>query len=299
VTTLPTFNIAATGFSIRAAGASDAQACRMLLSAASVDAQCFAAIDGRHGLIVGAAAATTVCRPWPVPGPGVMIHVIPPCRGHGIGSQLCSALMRAVRQQGLHAIYAARKSPEESEETLGWRRLGFAPCETVQEHRLPLDEFVPRLAPIVERWRRRGRIPEEARIVPLYAADREQVLRLHLEHLGGERESLSQKLAGRGPGAFHPRYSRVLLVGDQMVGCLLAHRESRQAAIVDANVVIPKYRNGWANLWLKLEATQGALSLGITQFLFTTFEHYADTRSFSEKLGGAVTKKMVLMHRRL
>lgn len=271
----------------------------MLLSLAASDARCFAAIDGRHGLVVGAAAVMGACRQWPVPGPGVMIHVIPPCRGRGIGSQLGATLAEVVREQGMQAMYAARKSPEESEETLGWRRLGFTPCETVYEHQMPLDQFVPRLAPIVENWRRRGRIPLTARIIPLYAADRAEVLRLHLEHLGGDPESLSQKLAGRGTGAFHPRYSRVLMVEDRTVGCLLTHLEPRQAATVDANIVIPELRNGWANLWLKLEATQGALSLGITKFLFTTFDQYADTRSFSAKLGGVVTRKMVLMHRRL
>jgi hypothetical protein len=70
-------------------------------------------------------------------------------------------------------------------------------------------------------------------------------------------------------------------------------------ASVDANIVVPEFRNGWANLWLKLEATQGASSLGITHFHFTSFDHYEDTRSFTAKLGGVVTKTMFLMHRRL
>ncbi len=271
----------------------------MLLSAARVDASFLVAIDRRYGLAVGAAAVTAACRQWPLPGPGVMVHVIPPCRGQGIGSQLCSALMAAARRHGMGAIYAAHRTLEDGDETLGWRRLGFEPCETVQEHELPLDQFVPRLEPIIESCRRLGRIPAEARIVPLYAADREAVLQLHLEHLGGDRDSLSQKLAGRGPGAFHPRYSRVLYVGEQLAGCLLAHRESAEAAVVDANIVAPEFRNGWANLWLKLEATQGALALGITRFHFTSFDHYEDTRRFTAKLGGVVTKTKVLMHRRL
>jgi len=299
VTALPVFDIAADGFSLRTVHASDAQACRMLLPAVNAEASYLIAVDGRHGLVVGAAAVTAACRQWPVPGPGAMLHVIPPCRRFGIGSALCSALLAAVRRQGMGAIYAARRSLDEGEETLGWRRLGFTPCETVQEHQLPLDKFVPRLAPVIESCRRLGRIPPEARIIPLYAADRAQVLQLHLDHLGGERDSLAQRISGRGHGAFHPRYSRVLYVGDQLVGCLLAHRESSTVASVDANIVIPEFRNGWANLWLKLEATQGALALGITHFHFTSFDHYEDTRSFTAKLGGVVTKTMVLMHRRL
>jgi hypothetical protein len=52
-------------------------------------------------------------------------------------------------------------------------------------------------------------------------------------------------------------------------------------------------------VWLKLEATQGALSLGITHFHFTSFDHYADTRRFTEQLGGMTTKRWALMYRRL
>ncbi|MBL9166054.1 MAG: hypothetical protein JNL18_25260 [Planctomycetaceae bacterium] len=299
VTALPTFNIAASGFSVRAATATDAKACRMLLPTLGVDARWLVAIDRRHQLAIGAAAITAACRPWPVPGPGVMIHVIAPCRRQGVGAKLCAAVAAAARAQGFGAIYAAQKSLLEGEEALGWERLGFTPCETIEEHQLPLDQFEPRLQPLMDRFRRQGRIPADARIVPLYAADREQVLQLHLEHLGGDRESLLAKLAGRGSGAFHPRYSRVLLVGDRTVGCILAHRGSPTVAVVDADIVVPEFRGGWANLWLKLEATQGALSLGITHFHFTTFDHYADTRSFTAKLGGAVVKKFVLMHRRL
>ena len=203
------------------------------------------------------------------------------------------------REQGMGALYAVQKVEVGGDEAEGWRRLGFAPCETVKEHEMPLDQFVPRLEPLVEWFRSQGRIPPDARIIPLYAADPGRVLQLHLDHLGGDRGDLYQKICGRGAGAFHPRYSRVLMVGDQMAGCLLAHRGAQRAAIVDANIVIPEYRNGWANAWLKLEATRGALSLGIDQFLFTSFDQYADTRSFAAKLGGVVTRTLVLMHRPL
>jgi hypothetical protein len=120
---------------------------------------------------------------------------------------------------------------------------------------------------------------------------------LHLDELGGDRGELYHKLRGAGIGAFHPRYSRVLLVGDQTMGCILAHRRDQHTAVVDADIVHPRLRGGWANVWLKLEATRGALRLGIKQFQFTTFDHYTDTRSFSTKLGGATTRITVLMMR--
>ena len=40
-----------------------------------------------------------------------------------------------------------------------WAALGFSPCETVEYHELPLDQFEPQLAPLYERMRQRGKIP--------------------------------------------------------------------------------------------------------------------------------------------
>lgn len=126
-----------------------------------------------------------------------------------------------------------------------------------------------------------------------------EVLQLHLDHLGGDRETLARKLRGEGAGAFHPRYSRVLTRDGRVVGCILCHRRSQTVAVVDANVVAPELRSGWANVWLKLEATQLALALGITHFHFTSFDHYADTRSFTAKLGGVTTRRWAMMQRQL
>ena len=50
---------------------------------------------------------------------------------------------------------------------------------------------------------------------------------------------------------------------------------------------------------MKLEASRRAVMLGIKEFTFTSFEHYADTRSFTEKLGGTAIRKTVLMSRRI
>jgi hypothetical protein len=68
---------------------------------------------------------------------------------------------------------------------------------------------------------------------------------------------------------------------------------------VDANIVAPEIRGSWANVWLKLEATRGALKWGIRTFVFTTFDHYADTRSFTERMQGVTVKTTVLMYRPL
>jgi GNAT superfamily N-acetyltransferase len=293
------FNIELSGFSIRPAAAIDRTACRMLLGEFPEPSDRFVAVDGAQGLVVAAAGAAHALRTAPLVGPGVAVQVIEPCRRRRIATALVEALAEAARQRRAEALYSAQRVEFDGDAFRAWLGLGFDVCETVEQHELPLDQFVPRLAPLVEQLRQRGRIPPDARIVPLYAADPTAVLQLHLDHMGGDHGALQQKIRGVGPGAFHPRYSRVLMVGERVVGCILNHLESRTVAVVDATILIPEIRGGWANVWLKLEATQGALSLGITHFRFTSFDHYADTRRFTQRLGGTTTKRWALMVRRL
>ncbi len=270
----------------------------MLLPAMPQGSHALVAIDGAHGLVVGAAALTGVMRPLPLPGPGLMIHTIPPCRGQGVASALCKSAAAVARTQAAQALYAAQRVEFDGPEMEAWRRLGFEVCETVEEHEAPVAQFELRLAPLMERFRREGRIPDGAKIVPLYAANRDEVLQLHLTAMGGDRASLARKLSGQGSGAFHLRLSRVLLVDERVVGCVLAHRTSQSAFTVDATIVAPELRGGWANVWLKLEASRGAPP-GVTHFHYTSFDHYTDTRRFTEKLGGVTTLRQALMYRPL
>jgi GNAT superfamily N-acetyltransferase len=292
------FNIVRDGFTIHAAK-ERGRALRMLLPQLSEDAAYLVAVEGNGRRAIGAAGMTQSCRPQPYPGPGVLIEVIEPCRRHGVGRALLSGIVKLARQAfQAEAVYAARRVELGSEEMSHWKWMRFVPIETVQEHSLPIGQFESRLGPVFERMRAKGHIPAGARIVPLYQASAAAVMQLHLDHMGGNRRELYEKLQGYGVGVFHPRYSRVLLVDGRVRGCVLAHRADKDTAHVDANIVDPALRGSWANVWLKLEASRHALALGIKQFTFTSFDHYTDTRSFSEKLGGMATRTTALMVRR-
>ncbi len=282
---------------IRPAVAAHAKALRMLLPGMRELGAAFVAFESRGGRVVGAAAATNAVRPQPPCGPGVAIEIIPPCRRQGIARNLLSHLELAAAQSGAQALYSARRVEQESEAAVYWMNLGFTLHETVEIQRLPLDQFEPRLAPLLARMQQR--IPANAEIIPLYRSNLPAVLRLHLDNLGGDRGDIYRKLRGSGSAAFHPRYSRVLMVGGRVVGCILAHRKDKETAIVDADIVEPSLRGGWANVWLKLDATRGALRLGVKNFEFTSFDHYADTRSFTKKLGGTTVQTHILMIKRL
>jgi hypothetical protein len=171
------------------------------------------------------------------------------------------------------------------------------PVASVEDHDLPTERFEAELGPLFDRMQERGRIPVGASIVPLYEANPAAVLQLHLDQMGGDRGELYRKIRGIGAGAFHPRYSRVILIDGRVKGCILAHRVAADVAAVDANILDPEVRGGWANVWLKLEATRGAIRLGIKTFRFATFDQYTDTRSFTQRLGGETTRVMQLMYR--
>ena len=209
---------------------------------------------------------------------------------------ILARLAERAADTGAEALYAANKVDLGSDEMQAWAALGFSPCEKVEHHELPLDQFEPQLAPLYERMRKRGKIPSSARIIPLYEADVDAVAKLHLAQLGGDQTTLMKKLRGDVPGSFTARYSRVLLINDRVVGFILGHRVEGDVVHVDANVLAPEVRGGWANVWLKLEATRGGLKWGIKKFVFTTFDHYADTRSFTERLQGVTMRTTVLMY---
>ena len=276
----------------------DARALRMLLPQLRGGAASFVAIGGQDQQVIGAAAMTQSCRTQPHCGPGIAIEVIAPCRRQGIATALLTHLEKAARQAfDAQALYAAARVEDGSEAMQGWRWLGFEAIEKVEDHELPTARFESELGPLVDRMRAKGRIPADARIIPLYEANAAAVLQLHLDQMGGDRRELYRKIRGQGVGAFHPRYSRVLLVDGRVKGCILAHRAAADVAAVDANILDPSIRGGWANVWLKLEATRGAVRLGIKTFRFTTFDHYSDTRRFTERLGGVTTRTTYLMYR--
>lgn len=286
-------------FVIRPPQRSDAKAFRMLLPTVREAENRLVAIVGPDERVVAAAAATQSMRPKPPIGPGVDLHVIPPWRRRGIGRALLNELKESAAEREAEAIYAVQKVEAGTEEEQGWRHLGFEPLETVIYHELAVRTIESTIEPLYTWMREKGWIPEDAEIVALCDSDRDAVAELHLKVMGGQREALLSKMRGEGLGAYHPVYSRVLLVGSQTMGCILAHRESKEVAVVDANILDPSVRGGWANLWLKLEATRGARELGIDRFVYSTFDHYLDTRAFSEKLGGKETRRMLLMHCRL
>jgi hypothetical protein len=66
---------------------------------------------------------------------------------------------------------------------------------------------------------------------------------------------------------------------------------------VDANVLDPAVRMGWANVWLKVEAAESLLAAGIRTIRYFTFDRHTDTRRVSVRVGGRPVRTLVRMRR--
>lgn len=255
------------------------------------------AVERERQRVIGAAWATKAHRRRPPVGPGVAIHVAEPWRRQGVGRGLINALIAAVRPTGAAALYSAARVAPDSDAMRGWQWLGFSPADTVMTHTLTLDQLESQLVPMLARLAERNRLPSDFRTISLDLADRQAVLQLHLDHLGGNRADLERRLRGEGPTAFLQQESQVLLIDGEVKGCLIGHRKDAETMVVDANIVAPDVRGTWANMVLRLASARGVRPLGVTKVEFTTFDHYRDTRSFAEKLGGIARIASVLMFR--
>lgn len=290
-------------FLIRAPTAAETRACRMLLpraTGAGRGAQWHVAVSGPDQLVVGAAAlgvesAPDVKRRWLVD-----LRVIATARGRGIGRALVRRVVEQAAAHGITSLHTWEWVEPDVDAARAWARFGFAPSQRRMEFEADLAQAHATLLPLYERARAENWIPSAARIVPLADADADAVARLHVQCLGGSRRLLMPLLRGSTADAYDPACSRVLLLDGRVVGFTLGRvHPAESCADVDANVVHPSLRLGWANLWLKFEAASVLLSRGIRTIRYTTFQQHTDTHRVSRQVGARLLRTTVQMRRDL
>lgn len=268
--------------------------------------QLHVAVSGPDGRVVGAAAlgldsgldsgaAGVGGRRWVVD-----LRVIVPARGRGIGRAL---MERVVEQAGGHAIpalYAWEWVEPDGDAARAWAALGFSPCQRRLEFEGELARAHALFLPLYTRAREEGWIPPSARIVALADADHEAVARLHVQCLGGTRRLLLPLFRGSVADAYDPACSRVLLLDGRVMGFTLGRiYPDGVCAEVDAAVVHPALRLGWANLFLKFEAATVLLARGVRKVRYSSFQQHTDTHRVSRQFGAQLIRTMVQMRRNL
>jgi GNAT superfamily N-acetyltransferase len=287
---------------IRAPTAAEPRACRMLLPRATGDgrrAALFVAAAGSPARVVGAAALGLDPRRETHHGWQVDLRVIVPYRRRGIGRALLDHAAAQATAHGVGHLHAWDWVEPDSEPARAWAALGFSPARRKLEYEADIERASSTLVPLYRQVRESGYIPAGAAILPLGESDHDAVARLHAEYLGGSRRLLLPLLSGAAPDCYHPKYSRVMLLDGRVVGASLGRVHADGVCEVDAHVLHPSVRMGWANLWLKMEAAERLLEDGIRTMRYFTLEHHTDTQRISRQAGCRLLRTLVQMRRAL
>ena len=285
----------------RAPALSELRACRMLLPLATgrgKRARVYVAAGGA-GRVVGAAALGLDASRQTHEGWQVDLHVIPPFRRRGIGHALMDHVITHASTHGVPSLHSWQWVEVGSEAARAWAALGFAPHRRKLEYEADIERASSTLIPLYNQVRESGYIPPAARIVPLSEADAQAVAQLHAQYLGGTRRLLMPLLTGAAPDAYHRKYSRVMLLDGRVVGISLGRVMADGVCEVDAHVLHPSVRMGWANLWLKMEAAERLLEDGIRTMRYFTLEQHTDTHRISRQAGCRLLRTLVQMRREL
>jgi GNAT superfamily N-acetyltransferase len=250
--------------------------------------------DAASRRLIGAIAIEPQMRLQPYLGPRVALHVIPPWRRRGVGRALVQAAATISAARHALALYAWNKLAPDSEEASAWRALGFDRAIESSLTRIDAVRAIEVLTPLFDWLRKAGQIPAEAQIVSLCDANPDDVVSLVTTHLAGAGTAplLKQRLVGNHPKPLEPRLSKVLIYNGQTMGAMLGSPLSRNLGLIEANVVHPALRGGWANIWLKLETTREARDAGYEAFLYETHSQHSDTRSVTKRLDGVVVPRI-------
>jgi GNAT superfamily N-acetyltransferase len=289
----------AVSFVIRPPTAAEKRACRMLLpvaTGANRKSELTVAVSPDNR-VIGAAALGLDGRPEMHRGWQVDVRVITPFRRQGVGRALMDNVIARARSHGIQRVYGWEWVEPDSEAARMWSAFSFQPGQRRMEFIADLNQARATLLPLYERVVEEKWIPETARIIPLADANLDAVAQLHIEYLGGTRRILMPKLRGISPEAYDPKFSRVLMVDDQIRGFTLGRLFPGGVCEIDANVLHPSVRLGWANLWLKFEAARLLLDHGYDTIRYFTFSQHTDTHRVSKQVGARLVGTLVQMSR--
>lgn len=255
-------------------------ACFALLpSLASPDTLVFTARDSA-GVLLGAAGL--MWRSWGRnPGLPCAITVLPDRRRGGVGTQLFQAIASVARHNQFDLI-GAEPTDEDGAAAAFARKCGAVPDSRQLFYEGDARNFLGGIQSLVSQLDARGRIPPEARVIPLHAAQMDEVKWLVAQEMAAAPPMVEDMLmrSANGPPETAPidlARSCVLMAGGQVAGALLARRQAGGGAMIVCNVVAPQWRRRWANAILLQRFTRGAIDAGCFQIAFDCGDDVRDT----------------------
>ena len=269
---------------IRAPRGQEAVACRMLLpeAADSTARESLLALASEPPYIVGAAAMVRL----PGEFDGLAIQVVPRCRRRGIATRLLARIEEDARACGIGRLRGAIQTLHLTDGAAFAAARGFRRVDRMTRWQCEAGPFLECQWNARRRLQQRRTVPPGAHVEPLGEANRDGVARLWAQYLADRPrrlDSLEYDLSA-------PRYapSRVVMDGETVAGFELIRTEGR-VVLVDAKVIAPPYRRGWASVLLNAAAADLALGLGAEIVEFAWAEDVTDTARMAARFPGRVT----------
>jgi GNAT superfamily N-acetyltransferase len=277
-----------TGFTIARAEEVALPACFALLPMlAAPEAILFAARDA-DGTLAGAGGI--LWQSWNEPGGfPIWVHVLPDRRRQGIGRALADALTAQTAGE-LGSLWAAQPLPEKGEAAAFARACGFSAEYRQFFFETDARNFLDQITSTVDRLRARGRIPQDAHIVPLDEAPTDEVGLLVAQEFRSGPLRMAQMLrrsmsADPDEAPVDRLGSRVLMVDNQIVGALLSRRTGADTAHIVCNVVAPEWRKSWSNALLLEGFTRATIAANRTRIGFDCRDDVRDTIGLAARSG--------------
>jgi GNAT superfamily N-acetyltransferase len=247
----------------------------------------------RDGVLAGAAAV--IWQSWAKPGGfPLLIHVLPDLRRQGVGRELMAAA-KALAAGETDGLWSLEAVDLDGPAAAFLAASGFEPARRQQFFQARTAAMRERLGPLLERLRARGRIPADARVVPLREAPLEEVSWLVSKEFGGGPFRALNLLAGRNrnTGISTEDKSQVLVYAGR-VGAVVLARMDYGVGVVDARVVAPGLRGDWASALVLEQVLERAEAEGVAEFRFHCDETVLDTLHVARRAGArqAATKAL-------
>lgn len=251
--------------------------CRMLLP------ETFANIASRTYLLgvrdeAPRIAAAASYRQGPDSITNLRMHVVPPFRRQGVGSQIVEYLA----DNGTRSISGIVEIEKEPAAEAFCKRNRFERVESLTTVEADMSEMRDYTARLCARFE----LPAGAQVVPLSEAPVDQVAGLHAQHVAQEGE-LNQ---WRGLVAHTPEMniSPVVMMDGRVAGILLGKLEGT-TAVVHTRVVAPGYHGSWVNVMLLAEALDIGWAHGARRARFSYTDSNQDTQKLAKRFRAEIT----------
>ena len=251
--------------------------------------------------LVGAAGLGTVhgraARDFPF-----LAHVVPSWRRRGIGRALVEAAVDHCRGKG-DILRAFQPVPSESGAAGFLAACGFDGRDRIVHFETDARAFHADMLRVRQRLEQRGRIRMHARVVPLRDAPAARVADLVSRHFPITRAQLLARLDPRSTSTCDLNNSVALLVGEppgaEMLGGALIYGWDGDVPVIEARVVDPALRGGWANALMLEQATRNGVAAGARRFRFFADDRLYDTMNLARRAGAEQIKVELQFWRRI